>query len=416
MSGWRRDTLSLSFVPPNHRKEGDMNLKRTRYRAGSLTTETRKSGPDVWAYRWEDGGTRRKQILGTVKELNKTQAQKKADEYRQQANVPQELRGNPSLTVAELVDHYKEHELGESSGKTAKVVKAYRYVLANYVLPKWGNLTLGAVKAVAVESWLRSLDKANGTKAKIREVFGAAFRHAMRHELYPTNPIANVRQARKRTTEPSILEPVEIAAILRELEGVEPVRTAFLIAAIMGMRRGEIFGLRWADVDFGRAILHVRRSFVDGVVGPPKTDSSRRPLPIPPQALEALKAWQEESSYAAPDDWVFASDAAFGKQPLWPGTLWRRNVAPAIKQAGITKPKLGWHSLRRSFASLLLSSGASLRVSMELMRHSTAEMTLSTYAQTVGDEKRDAGKKVASLVMGHKEDMGHEKEPYLTLI
>ncbi len=74
-------------------------------------------------------------------------------------------------------------------------------------------------------------------------------------------------------------------------------------------------------------------------------------------------------------------------------------MTPAIKQAGISKPKLGWHTLRRSFASLLLSEGASLRVSMELMRHSTPEMTLGTYAQTVGDEKREAGDKVAALVL-----------------
>ena len=379
-----------------------MNLKRTRYRAGSLTTETRKSGPNVWAYRWEDGGIRRKQILGSVKELTKTQAQKKADEYRQQANTPQPAGANTSLTVAELVEHYEERELGDKSGKAAKVVKAYRYIFKNYIVPKWGTLPLRAVKAVAVEDWLKTLDKANGTKAKIREVFGAAFRHAMRYELYPTNPIANVRQVRKRTIEPSILEPAEIAAILRELEGVEPVRTAFLIAAIMGMRRGEIFGLKWSDVDFERAILHIRRSFVDGIVGPPKTDSSRRPLPIPPQALEALKALKEKSSYTDPDHWVFASELAFGKQPLWPGTLWQRNVAPAVIRAKIEKPKIGWHTLRRSFASLLLSSGASLRVSMELMRHSTAEMTLATYAQTVGDEKRSAGGKVATLVMGEK--------------
>jgi integrase len=96
---------------------------------------------------------------------------------------------------------------------------------------------------------------------------------------------------------------------------------------------------------------------------------------------------------------VFASEYHLGKQPLWPGTLWRRNVAPAIERAGITKPKLGWHTLRRSYASLLLSTGASLRVSMELMRHSTPEMTLGTYAQTVGDEKREAGAKVALLVL-----------------
>lgn len=126
---------------------------------------------------------------------------------------------------------------------------------------------------------------------------------------------------------------------------------------------------------------------------------SQNLLPVPPQLVEALRGWRQKSAYAGPEDWVFASDISFGKQPLWPGTLWRRNIVPAIKRAGITKPGLGWHTLRRSYASLLLSTGASLRVSMELMRHSTAEMTLQTYAQTVGDEKREAGQRIAELVL-----------------
>ncbi len=379
-----------------------MNLKRERYQQGSLTIERRRNGPDVWVYRWRQSGRRRKQILGSAKELTKTQARKKAATCIEQVKPAREPEGN--LTVSQLVDHYLEHELGDNCDKAAKVAKAYRYIFKNYVVPQWGAYALEAVKAVSVESWLKSIDKANGTKAKIREVFGAAFRHAMRHELHPSNPIANVRQIRKRATDPSILEPAEIAAILHILEGVEPVRTAFLIAAVMGMRRGEIFGLKWTDIEFERAVLHIRRSYVDGVVGQPKTESSRRPLPLPPQAIEALTNWKAKSSYTKPENWVFASDISLGKQPLWPGTLWRRNVAPAIQAAGIDKPKLGWHTLRRSYASLLLSSGASLRVSMELMRHSTAEMTLATYAQTVGDEKREAGEKVASLVLMKKEN------------
>lgn len=374
--------------------------KRSRYQAGCLTTESRSNGVDVYIFRWREpvknGKSRqRKIVLGTIKELTKTQAQKKANEHRQRANDPEPVAPIVAMTVAELAEHYKQRELGKDCGKTTKVIKAYEYILANYVLPKWGPSSLQSIKAVAIEDWLRSLAKANGTKAKIREVFGATFRHAMRYELYPTNPITNVRQVRKRTIEPSILEPAEIAAILQELEGTEPVRTAFLIAAVMGMRRSEIFGLKWVDVDFERAILHVRRSYVDGVVGPTKTESSRRPLPIPAQALKALESWHRISQFSAPADWVFASEFHFGKQPLWAGTLWQRNVTPAIKQAGIDKPKLGWHTLRRSFASLLLSEGASLRVSMELMRHSTPEMTLGTYAQTVGDEKREASSKVA---------------------
>jgi integrase len=378
-------------------------LRRKRHQTGSLKIEKRDSGPDVWVFRWreiaEKKTVRRKVILGTVKELNKTQAQKKADEYRELANAPQQVRGNCDMTVAELVKHYRERELSEDSGKAEKPRKAYLYIFNNYILPKWGSLPLRAVKAVAIEDWLKTLPLANGSKAKVREVFGAAFRHAIRHELYPTNPIASVRQVRKRAVEPEILEPAETAAILRELDGNEPVRTAFLIAAVMGMRRGEIFGLKWSDIDFDRAVLHVRRSYVDGVEGPPKTDSSCRPLPIPPQVVDALRTWNETTSFTAPADWVFASEVAFGKQPLWPGTLWRRNVVPAIERAGITKPKLGWHTLRRSYASMLLSTGSSLRVSMELMRHSTPEMTLATYAQSVGDEKRNAGEKVALLVL-----------------
>jgi integrase len=379
-----------------------MNYKRERYQQGSLTIERRSNGPDVWVYRWRQSGVRRKQLLGNVKELTKTQAQKKAAAAMEQSlAVPEPTK----LTVAELVEHYKERELGKDSGKAAKPRKTYLYIFNNYVLPKWGSLPLGQVKAVAVEDWLRTLALANGSKAKVREVFGAAFRHAMRHELHSTNPIANVRQVRKRATEPSILEPAESVAILKQLEGLEPVRTAFFIAAVMGMRRGEIFGLKWADVDFGHAVLYIRRSYVDGIEGPPKTESSRRPLPLPPQAIETLRAWKEKSRYAKPEHWVFASEFHFGKQPLWPGTLWHRNVVPAIEAAGINKSKLGWHTLRRSYASLLLSSGVSLRVSMELMRHSTAEMTLATYAQTVGDEKREAGEKVASLVLVKKENV-----------
>jgi hypothetical protein len=215
-----------------------LTLRRERYQQGSLTTEKRSSGPDVWVYRWREmtgrKTVRRKVILGSVKELNKTEAQKKANEYRQLANASQQVRGNSDMTVVELVMHYKERELGENSGKAEKPRKAYLYIFNNYVLPKWGSFPLGAVKAVAVEDWLKTLPLANGSKAKVREVFGAVFRHAIRHELHTKNPIASVRQVRKRAIEPEILEPDEIAAILRELEGVggaERDRTAGLLVA-----------------------------------------------------------------------------------------------------------------------------------------------------------------------------------------
>lgn len=384
-----------------------MKHRRLRHQNGSLTTEERSNGR-VWIFRWRETShtgkpTQRKVTIGPANKLTKTQAHKKAQEYRPHMEASHAPNHDSVIgTVAELVAHYIERELGEESGKAEKPRKAYRYIYTNYVLPRWGSLPLRAVKAVEVEAWLKTLTLANGSKAKVREVFGAAFRHGIRHEIYPINPIASVRQARGRATEPDILEPAEIKSVLRELDGIEPVRTAFLIAATTGMRRGEVFGLQWRDIDLERAIVHIRRSYVDGVEGPPKTESSRRPLPLPPEVCTALEKWKRLSKFTAPENWVFASEATFGKQPLWPATLWRRNVAPALHRAGINK-RLGWHSLRRTYASLLLHSGANVRIAMELMRHSTAEMTLSTYAQSVGDEKREAGARIALMLIGSNE-------------
>lgn len=378
-----------------------MKHKRTRYQQGSLTIEERVSGP-VWIARWRERvagrSAQRKLTLGTKKQLTKTAAQRELNKLMQKANDPAPS-GDPHTTVRELVQHFLEHEFAEGCGRTVKAIRLVRDTLNKHVLPTWGSYRLGEVKAPHVESWLKSLDKANPTKAKIRDTFSQAYRHGIRYEICQHNPIASVRQSRKRSTVPSILEPSEIGAILKELESIEPARTIFLLAAVTGMRVSEILGLQWQDVDFDRAILHVRRSFVDGDVGECKTESSRKPLPLAGQAVEALRTWREQSSYTKPDSWVFASDAMFGKQPLYAGSLWLKNIAPAIVRAEISKPKLRWHTLRRSYASLLLTTGADLRTSMELMRHATSAMTLETYGQSTTGAKRDASDKAAKLIL-----------------
>ena len=180
-----------------------MDHKRNRYQHGSLTTEEAKERSAVWVYRWTDGAKRRKQILGTFEELNRVRQTKQAAEYRQQANASQSVAAlNPSLTVAALVEDYKKRELERTLAERRSLAKLTSISSPTTSYPKWGSLPLGGVKAVAVEDWLKTVTLANGSKAKIREVFGAAFRHAMRHELFPNNPIANVRQARKRALEP----------------------------------------------------------------------------------------------------------------------------------------------------------------------------------------------------------------------
>ncbi|MEG9434965.1 site-specific integrase [Edaphobacter sp. HDX4] len=219
----------------------------------------------------------------------------------------------------------------------------------------------------------------------------------MRYKWAASNPISLVRCSSKRVEQPEILTPVEIRAILDEL--CEPARTVTMLAAITGMRRGELFGLKWEDLDFERRTIRVVRSLVDQIEGKPKTETSRKPLPMSDDLAEALVDWRKKAEYTKPSDWVFASPISFGERPYWPDMLLRRHILPAAKRLGIQK-RIGWHTFRRTAATLLMSLGASVKTAQELMRHATADITLELYAQAVTEDKRMAQNALAALING----------------
>ena len=113
---------------------------------------------------------------------------------------------------------------------------------------------------------------------------------------------------------------------------------------------------------------------------------------------EALRGWQEQTSFSRPQDWVFASPSSLGWRPYWPDAVLKRHVLPAAKRAGITK-KIGWHSFRRTLATLLQHSGASVKTTQDLLRHASPVMTLGTYAKAVTADKRHAQNTVVELFL-----------------
>jgi integrase len=105
-------------------------------------------------------------------------------------------------------------------------------------------------------------------------VFASPTMKAIRWEWTDRNPIKSVRQSAKRMRTPDVLTPEEIMALLKELP--EPLRTAAELDAFTGLRRGELIGLQWEDVDFENLVIHVRRSVVMMVQGAPKTEASAK--------------------------------------------------------------------------------------------------------------------------------------------
>lgn len=131
------------------------------------------------------------------------------------------------------------------------------------------------------------------------------------------------------------------------------------MASVTGLRRGELFGLKWEDIDFRNAVIRIVRSVVDQVEGLPKTLASRRPILMSAELASALENLQSESEYTKPGDWVFASPLAPGRRPYWPDAVLKRHVLPAAERARTTK-HIDWHTFRRTIATLLHAAGVSL--------------------------------------------------------
>jgi len=227
------------------------------------------------------------------------------------------------------------------------------------------------------------------------------FNHACRYELFDRNPIHLVRQSAKRRTAPSVLEPVEIKALIDGLAIRE--RTLVLLAASTGLRQSEIFGLKWRDIDFERGTMSVIRSIVYGVVGPCKTESSQKPVPMHPTLADALIQWRNRCTYTKPEDWIFASKRYRGRRPYWGQAILRKYIRPAAQRVGIQK-RFGWHTFRHTYSTLLRSVGTEFKVMQELLRHSSFRSTLDVYTQAVTPAKHAAQAAVISLVFSSDKD------------
>lgn len=371
-----------------------------RYQNGHLRKAKRKCGPDVWEYLWRENGPdgKRRQRTFTVGNVRKFPTYREAmnEIHNLRMNINREAQITPLVTFQALVDHYCQTEL-LAPNKTEKTRKTYRIYLQRWILPKWGSTPLHLIKPVAVEQWLRSLaGLLDGSKAKIRNIMSAVFSHAVRFEITDKNPITPVRQSAKRSKIPVFLDAEELRRLFCELALRE--RAMIIVDALTGIRRSELMGLKWKDIDFMGGRIEITRSVVDQDVGKCKTEASQKPVVIDEHIANALVAWRQESTYTAPNDWVWASPQLKGTQPLWLSTIMRYYIQPAAKRAGIQK-KIGWHTFRHTFSTLVKSLGVDPKVVQELVRHASFKTTMDGYTQALEQPKRQAQEQLAALIM-----------------
>ncbi len=341
---------------------------RCRYQRGCLRCTKRKAEPDCWEFLWREKdetgkSVRRTVVIGNVEKYpTRDLAEAAVMGFRMQINEDRLRQPEQQILVGDLVDHYLRTELHEETTWHSHATRiVYREFLTRWIRPHWGKVNLRSVRTVAVERWLRLLQRADGnplansTKAKIRGLFSVLFNHAIRYEWLGQgrNPITLVRQRAKRYRAPEVLEASEIQSLLRQLTSC--FRIMVLLEATTGLRRSELFAIKWGDVDFSNLRLDVVRSIYWRHIGDCKTEASRKPLPLDERVAADLWLWKEITRYGEPGDWIFASPRTKGKYPFWPDAVLQKVIRPAALKAEFYK-RIGWHTFRhysRRFSLLM---------------------------------------------------------------
>ncbi len=392
-----------------------------RFQNGSLQRKKRKSG-DIWVFRHrrqrpQDGkwveATPIK--IGTVRQYpSREAAERRAKELHLDPNRSTfQLSGQ--VLFGELAAHYMQVELPEDQTeatieKAYSTIRKYKRYLNRWALPRWRNTPALSVQPHEVEGWLKELKKrcnlANPTLGEIKKVMNNVYVHGQREGFLPRtsdgNPIEFVRQSLKSDFEPVILTLPQVLDILDNLDLMR--RTMALTDAATALRVSEVLALKWNDLDFTDHFIQVRRAYVDRRFGPPKSRASKAPVPMHPLLAAHLLAWRKETLYPSDDDFVFPSLRLKGKKPPVANMLVADYLRVAAKKAGVVAPPrtFGFHTFRRTLASVLVKMKVDVKTVQELLRHQNLRTTLELYAKSMSEDKLKAQGMFLELLFSHK--------------
>jgi integrase len=374
-------------------------VRKRHTSSGFASVVKRKNGKKVIIWRWyemgPDGKSRERwRTLGLASQFKSDAA---ARQEAERLGLGRPIEEGPRV-FRELVDHWLDTECPDTDDdpnerRAFSTRDNYRGYLRKWINPRWGDHTLGQVKAVAVENWLSALKKddgttlANGSKKKIRDLMHLVYEHAIRYEWTDRNPITAVRQSGIRQATPIRLNVDELSRLIyRALKQRE--RVMVLLDFGTGLRRGELSGVRWEDISFEDKILTPKRSIVKQRVGKVKTEASRKSIPLDDVLIEELVSWRRQTPYAQDSDYVFASEKMKGRQPYWMSRIMQHHIKPAAAKAGVAIK--GWHSLRHSYTTLLRQNNNDPKVVQGLLRHASYSITMNVYDEAMSEEKRKA--------------------------
>lgn len=382
----------------------------------------RRSRGDGSVYRTKDGSWRGAVSLGRgpdgrrirryVSGRTKTAVLQQVQRIRRESSA-----GGQDLAVGSVtVEAFLARWLESVRGLAPSTWRSYESVVRVHVVPALGRVRMRELTPLHVQAMLDG-ERRRGTGGRtllaIYQTLHRALAMAVRWRVVASNAAQGVEAPRHRRQEGRALDPAEVAAVLRALEG-NRLHALYVVAAHTGMRQGELLALGWEHVDLAAGRVRVERTLLRGKVdedprfGAPKTASSRRVVPLGEETVEVLRAHrrrQLQERLGAGGAWrdyglVFCrpDGGALRCEEVTVG------LQRAMEAAGVGRGR--FHDLRHTFATVLTSGRHSPRVVAGLLGHASTRMTLDVYSHATEAAEAEAMRDMIERIGGGGADDG----------
>lgn len=375
----------------------------------------RMAGQSIKASLVDDKGTWRVRarvidpLSGQVKQISRTTGYKVADHTRRRAEQRMKeivadlekaanaevIRDDPLF--AETVRRWREHKAATLREST---LTAYDYNINKHILPTLGNLHTREITMYHIRSFYDELLKSHKVKTvrKIHLIVNGAMEDAVINNIRADNPASHIKLPKAEKYSGTALHSSDLDKLLKQLDTeAEPIKTAMLLAVIVGLRREEVCGLRWKDVDFEAGTIHIQNTVVQNAgqiweQERTKTPRSNRVLSIGEYLaghLKALRASQE------------ATGIPLDKVCRWPDG---KAVNPSyishakdtvLKACGV--PSIRFHDLRHT-AGTYMAKHATPKQTQEFLGHEDIQTTLNIYVHADDADRIEAAGIMDKLV------------------
>lgn len=332
------------------------------------------------------------QRTGTIYARTMEEAIAKLDEMRR--------TGAPTKSKALLADFLRDTWLPEiKRTRRASTHERYESTVRLHVVPAIGSVRLADIDAdtlMLLDAFLVKRRRSSAMRNAAFLVVSGALSFAKRRKLIGENPSSLVEAPRHEAKEVAALSLDDARRFVKAAVG-EPYAALYLLAIACGLRQGEIFGLKRSDVDLERGVVAVRRSLREGrdgiEEGPPKTKTGTRSVDVPEIALAALRAHVEKLTGDEP--YLFTAEKG---GPLRKSVFVRKVWHPFLLRAKL--PRMTFHSLRHTAATLRMHANVPARVTQETLGHSDVGTTLNTYSHVAKTMQKEAANLVSDLLSG----------------